>query len=81
MERNKIVNDQIGGNFFYLPCDITHYTVRKYFTKKVNRFPGVNHAISLIGDTDESNLEGRGYYQDGYIQLFNGKDYINITKL
>lgn len=81
MERNKIVNDQIGGNFFYLPCDITHYTKKKYFTKEVKRFPGVNHAISLIGETDESNLGGKGYYQDGYVQLFNGKDYINITNL
>jgi len=81
MERNKIANDQIGGNFFYLPCDITHYTIKKYFILKKDTFPGVSDVIFLIGNPDESKLGGRGYYQDGYVQLFNGKDYINITNL
>ena len=81
MERNKIVNDQIGGNFFYLPCEITHYTIKKYFSLEEDTFPGVSKVIFLIGNPDESNLGGRGYYQDGYVQLFNGKKYLNITNL
>ena len=75
----KSINDQIGGNFFYLPCDITHYTIKKYFSVEDRIFPGFSSVISLIGDPDESVLGDVGYYQDGYVQLFNGKDYKNIT--
>jgi hypothetical protein len=79
MERSKIKYDQIAGNFFYLPCDITHYTVRKYFSVKDSIFPGFSSVTPLIGDPDESVLGDKGYYQDSYVQLFNGKDYKNIT--
>jgi hypothetical protein len=73
--------DQIAEKFFYLPCEITHYTVQKYFSIIRERFPGVKQVIDLIGPPNESKLEGTGYYQDAYVQLFNGTEYKNLINL
>jgi hypothetical protein len=81
---NKIyykIMDQISDKFFYLPCEITHYTFRKYFSIVRDRFPGVKQVIDLIGPPDESKLGGIGYYQDAYVQLFNGTEYKNLINL
>lgn len=73
--------EQKAEKFFYLPCEITHYTVRKYFSTDRDMFPGMKQVIDLIGPPDESKLGGTGYYQDAYIQLFNGTKYKNLTNL
>lgn len=79
--RYKIEYNQTGESNFYLPCDITHYTSKKYFTNSPITFPGLNNTIRIIGPSDHSTLGGMGYYQDGYIQLYDGTNYVNLCNL
>jgi hypothetical protein len=68
----------IGDHNYYLPCDITHYTCKKYYT---NLFPGFQDVINIIGPSDHSLFNGKGYFQDGYIQLYNETNYINLCNM
>lgn len=73
----KINYYQVGGKNYYLPCEITHYTSKKYYNN-TDFIPGVEDIKRTIGPADNSVLSGKGYYQDGYIQLFDGLNYINL---
>jgi len=50
-----------------MPCEITHFTDKVYYSNKRNTAVTINISIgpSSIG------FEGIGYYQDPYVQLYN----------
>jgi hypothetical protein len=68
---------------YYLPCEITHYTSKLYYTSQKNIFPGVDYIKQYIRQSDSSIFKGMGYFQDSYVQLLNRdtKTYKNIFNL
>lgn len=83
MSKRYFIDYQNGGTSsknFYLPCDITHYTAKKYYGNLTP--PLVN---TIIGDSDpyskslnQNIFNGKGYFQDTFFQLYNGSCYINL---
>ena len=63
------------SNNFYLPCEITHYTSKVYFNE---RDKITEKITEKIGKSNKTTFTGVGYYQDPYIQLYNGIIYKNI---
>jgi hypothetical protein len=76
MSKRYFIDYQNGTKNFYMPCDITHYTAKKYFKQNFvseNITKLINQSDILI---DLIDLEH--YYQDLFIQLYNGRCYINL---
>ncbi len=85
LSNKYFINYQSGGTNdknFYIPCDITHYTNKKYYSQQSNCF----FIKDKIGNSDENIflpkyspfLNAKKYRQDFYIQLYNGSCYINL---
>ncbi len=85
LSNKYFINYQSGGTNdknFYIPCDITHYTNKKYYSQQSNCLM----VKSKIGNSDENVfplkyspfLNAKQYRQDFYIQLYNGSCYINL---
>lgn len=75
--RKYFIDYQTGGSNFYLPCDITHYTCKNYFFFS----PDVKTKIeNIIGpsSTIPKYIGSLGYEQDGFIQLYDGRSWVNI---
>lgn len=67
---------------YYLPCEITHYTSKLYYSSNKTTFPGVDYIKRYIRPSDQSVFAGIGYYQDSYVQLLNiNTEYKNIYNL
>ena len=68
--KNKysILKNQSGGNNdFYLPCDITHFTDKVYYSDHMTRILQPSIGVSSTGFGEFK------YYQDPYVQLYNDK--------
>lgn len=84
--RKYFIEYQTSGSDkdFYLPCDITHYTYKKYYggktPDKVLEIIGPSDVHSTSTDSNKSIFKGQGYFQDPYIQLYNGTCWINLIK-
>ena len=66
--KNKYLNlkNQIGGNGeFYMPCEITHFTDKVYYSETIS------YKVNYLIGPSSIGFKGRGYYQDPYVQLYN----------
>ncbi len=79
MQRKYKINYfQNGGTQFYLPCEISHLTKNFYF----NDITSVGRRIKAkIGNPTPTTFTGLGYYQDSYVQLFDGSSYKNLLNV
>ena len=80
IRRYKINYDFIGGSSFYLPCEITHFTSHKYY-KDQDTDATSREIKQIISSSNESVFSGLGYYQDPYVQIYNGINYKNFYNI
>lgn len=72
----------IGGSNYYLPCEITHWTSQIYYNDK-EKYEFSKKIKRILGCSNETVFEGVswGYYQDPYIQIYNGIEYKNFYNM
>jgi hypothetical protein len=70
---NYNYNKQKGGSYYYLPCEITHYTSHVYYSNTNISSDKISKKIGMSSGNISWN-----YYQDVYVQLYDGENYKNI---
>ena len=62
-----------------MPCDITHWTNKKYYMRPSSVESYIEPSDQYTKSQDKNIFNAKsGYFQDTFIQLYNGSCYINL---
>jgi len=62
-----------------MPCDITHWTSKKYYMRPSSVESYIESSDQYTKSQDKNIFNAKScYFQDTFIQLYNGSCYINL---